>query len=133
MNPFTDFNDFLAPLAARGQSSVRYSKEDPMAEPVKISGRYFDPVSGRLDSISNGEYYRHPVETYHYGRADFIYHGQKEGSYSIPVVNLHKQKTIPPPPIQRSSPASSSWRELKIWEPTALKRESCYTNLPAQY
>ena len=130
MNPYTDFNDFVAPLAARGQSVTRYVKEDPAAKPVRISGRYFDPVSGRLDSISNGEYYRHPVETYHYGRADFIYHGQKEGEYSIPVVNLFERGYNKP---SQQPQAKSGWLELKIWEPTVLKKESCYTNLPAQY
>lgn len=136
MQHHTDFNDILTPLASRGQQVIRTDlKEDPEAQSRQIPGRYFDPVSGRLDNISEGEYFRHPVETWHYGRADFIYHGQKEGHYAIPIVNLYekKEKKSIPKKYQTNAVASSGWMELKIWEPTVIKKDSCYTNLPAQY
>ncbi len=128
MQHYFDFNDFLAPLSSKGASVVRGVNEDPASRTIQLPGRYLDPVTGRLSALSEGEYYRHPVETYQKGRADFIYTGQKKGTIAARVVDIHKEKE----PIQAEAP-SNGWMELKIWEPTRYKKESSYTNLPAQY
>lgn len=128
MQHYFDFNDFLAPLGARGATVIRGVNEDPTARTVQLPGRYLDPVTGRLSALSEAEYYRHPVETYQKGRADFIYSGQKRGTVAVKLVDINRENE----PI-RADPPSNGWMELKIWEPSAYKMKSCYTNLPAQY
>lgn len=59
MQSYKDFNDILPSLSARGQIIVR-PKVDGRTKTEKINGRYFDPVSGRIDELSNDEYYRQP-------------------------------------------------------------------------
>lgn len=128
---YSDLNDFLAPLSSKGISVVRGVHHDPASREVDLPGRYLDPVTGRLSALSEAEYYRHPIETYQKGRADFIYSGQKKGKVSVRLVDIHKIEDEKRQ--SQATPASSGWRELKIWEPTAYKKQSCYTNLPAQY
>lgn len=125
---FYDLNDFMAPLSAKGATIIRGVHEDPASRSTNLPGRYLDPVTGRLSALSQAEYYRHPVETYQKGRADFIYSGQKKGNISVRAVDIHKEMN------QSATQAQSSgWKELKIWEPTAYIMPSSYTNLPAQY
>jgi hypothetical protein len=130
--PFTDFNDWLPSLSAKGVIHVREKHEIGKGAPRKeaqIAGRYLDPVSGRLSEISNDEYYRAPVDTWLKGRADFIYSGQKPGHYTVEIADLDASQEI----VQRYPGGEPGWKEYKIWEPTCFRKSSTYTNLPAKY
>lgn len=138
---YIDFNDILPPLASRGASIV--PKYTPMKGELieqAIPGRYLDPTSGRLDQLGT-DYYRNPVDTWLYGKADFIHFGQKAGNLILDTPNIfHPSKeaidfhngTILQSIInQKEMPGA--WTELKIYEPSSSRKDTCYTNLPARY
>lgn len=131
MNQRNDLDDILPSLASRGPIVVRDRTPSPNdLVSTRISGRYLDPVTSSLGVISD-VYYNHPVETYLKGRSDFIYDGQKPGNFLVKVVDIMKDFIMP---AARAPPEpEGKWRELKITSAISRSRNSCYTNMPAQY
>lgn len=130
-----DYNDILPSNAARGRIFVReFSTPSSETHRESIIGAYLDPISSRLDEVSQGRYYNNPVPSWVYGRSDDTYQGQRRGNITISVANIfqHKDSDIVNTYKGNNYP-ESGWKEMKITTREEFSKDSCYTNLPAKY